>query len=583
MKVSAKLEAKQPGDTSVSFEYFCPKTSQGVQNLYDRMDRMNRLNPSFIDITWNAGGAASAGVTEELVATAQNTIGLDTCMHLTCSGMSRQVIDAALKNAWDSGCRTILALRGDPPRVGPDQTPPPTDFHYAKDLIAYIREKYGDGFDIGVAAYPEGHPEESDVQKLIGFLKEKVDYGATFVITQMCYDADLFVNWVADCRAAGINVPIIPGIMPISGWASFWRRAKWCQVNVPAKFKEELEPYCNDDAAVREIGTSLIAEFCRKMIDNGITHLHFYTMNLEKSTAMILERLGLLKEIPRFRNEPLPWTSSELPERFAENVRPIFWSNRKQSYIDRTSDWDEFPNGRWGDSRSPAFGELERYGEVLYLNSENATKIWGSPKNADDLAKLIIGYIKGEVTSLPWSDEPVAPEIRAIRDELVNLNSHGYLTINSQPAVNGARSTHPWHGWGPANGYVYQKAYLELLIPPEKWEVLKPVLEKNDRVTYHAIKASSGELFTNAQEGDVNAVTWGIFPGKEVVQPTIVELASFLAWKDEAFRLADEWSKCYSKMSPTYDFLKSVAEDWYLVNIVYHDYLDRNGVFRIFP
>lgn len=583
MKVSAKIEAKRPDEASVSFEYFCPKTSQGVQNLYDRMDRMNRLGPLFVDITWNAGGAASAGVTEELVSTAQNAIGVDTCMHLTCAGMSRQVIDAALKNAWDAGCRTILALRGDTPRIASDQTPPPSDFVYARDLITYIREKYGDGFDIGVAAYPEGHPEETDSQTLIEILKEKIDCGATFVITQMCYDADLFLDWVAACRAAGITVPIIPGIMPISGWASFWRRAKWCQVRIPPQFKDQLEPHCSDDAAVREVGSKLVADFCRKMIDNGVTHLHFYTMNLEKSTTMILEKLGLLKELPHLKNEPLPWTSSQLPERFAESVRPIFWANRKQSYIDRTSDWDEFPNGRWGDSRSPAFGELERYGEILYLDSDKAVNIWGSPKNASDLANLIIRYVKEEVSCLPWSDEPVSPEIRAICDELIDLNLRGYLTINSQPAVNGCRSTHPWHGWGPANGYVYQKAYLELLIPPETWMRLKPSLEKNDRVTYIATNASSGEVFTNAQESDVNAVTWGIFPGKEVVQPTIVELASFLAWKDEAFRLADEWSKCYSKMSPTYDFLKTVAEQWYLVNIVYHDYQDKNGVFRIFP
>lgn len=582
MKISHKLEAahKASSDPTFSFEFFVPKTSQGVQNLYDRMDRMYQLGPQFIDITWNAGGRLS-NLTNEMVATAQSAIGLETCMHLTCTGMPKQLVENALQSAFDGGCQNILALRGDPPVESEKWEAVDGGFRYAKDLVKHITAKYGDYFDIGVAAYPEGTPEEPDVDLLIDHLKEKVDAGGTFIVTQMFYDTDNFLKWVDKCRAKGITVPIIPGIMPISTYASFMRRANWCQIQIPQDFLDKLEPVKDDDMRVRELGTQLVADMCQQMLDSGkIKHLHFYTMNLEKATVMVLERLNLP---PQEAVAPLPWRPSLALGRQEESVRPIFWKNRKQSYVARTQDWDEFPNGRWGDSRSPAFGELETYGVLLRHSPQKVLDLWGEPKNVDDLKTLLVSYLQGKLSSLPWSDTPISGEIDTIKPQLLELNNRGILTINSQPAVNGAKSTHPVHGWGPKNGYVYQKAYLELLVPPETAEKLVEKIEKEadkSQITYYAVN-KTGNLRTNAPGGP-NAVTWGIYPGKEVIQPTIVEKISFLAWKEEAFRLGSEWARCYPQDSAPREFLDSIFNNWYLVNIVHNDFHDQTGIFDLF-
>lgn len=583
MKISQKLQKSQQSNPTFSFEFFVPKTSQGVQNLYDRMDRMYDLGPQFIDVTWNAGGRLS-NLTCEMVNTAQSSLGLETCMHLTCTGMPLEVVKSALKDAHEAGCQNILALRGDAPRT--DDGEQVTEFQYAKDLIKYIRQEYGDYFDIGVAAYPEGHPEETDIELLIKYLKEKVDAGATFVITQMFYDADNFLNWVRKCRSAGITVPIIPGIMPISTYAAFERRATWCDIQVPNAMRKALEPISNDDMLVRETGARLVAEMCQKMLDSGlVSHLHFYTMNLEKATVMVLERLKLIsldrnEQRKKALSQRFPWRQSLAPGRKEESVRPIFWKNKKYSYVSRTQDWDEFPNGRWGDSRSPAFGELDNYGVLLRHSPKKALELWGAPETPQDLANLFTQYISGKVAALPWSDMPISAEVGPIRDQLIQLNQNGILTINCQPAINGLPSSDSIHGWGPGNGYVYQKAYLEVLVPRERATELLAKLEHNKWLSYFSVDKQGNLEMSPGNDGtSPNAVTWGVFPGREIVQPTIVEKIAFLAWKDEAFRLADEWANCYDKASPSYKLLHDVAESWVLINIVHNDFTNASGLF----
>jgi len=207
-------------------------------------------------------------------------------------------------------------------------------------------------------------------------------------------------------------------------------------------------------------------------------------------------------------------------------VRPIFWKHRNKSYVARTQDWDEFPNGRWGDARSPAYGELDIYGIGLSCSNEDARAWWGLPTTVDDICHLFIHYILGEVKSLPWSDSPISAEISSIRNNLVELNRRGFLTVNSQPAVNGEKSAHPVHGWGPKNGYVYQKAYLECFCHPKILDQLLGRIEKDPNITFHAVN-KHGDLRTNTYSDGPNAVTWGVYPGKEIIQPTIVETVSF--------------------------------------------------------
>ncbi|KAK5107351.1 hypothetical protein LTR62_001367 [Meristemomyces frigidus] len=588
MHITKKLaSAHAENRPTYSFEYFPPKTAQGVQNLYDRMDRMHGFGPAFVDITWGAGGRMS-NLTCEMVKVAQSAYGLETCMHLTCTDMAVSKIDSALEEAYKAGCTNILALRGDPPREKEKwEQGDGVAFRYARDLIKYIKKKYGSHFDIGIAGYPEGCDEETDADAHIPYLKEKVDAGGTFIVTQMCYDADIFISWVKQCRAAGIpeSVPIIPGIMPIQTYDSFVRRASWTQCKIPPDWLEKLEPVKADDARVRQVGKDLITDFCRRLLDSGATmHLHFYTMNLAASTQMVLEELQMTPASDSHNPDlkPLPWRQSLGLNRRDENVRPIFWRNRKQSYVARTQDWDEFPNGRWGDSRSPAFGSLDAYGIGLKGTNEANRKLWGSPSNVQEIADLFVGYMQGKVQSLPWSESPISGEADVLRNDLIDLNSRGLLTINSQPAVDGAKSTHATYGWGPKNGYVYQKAYLEILVHPSLLPTLMGRMKDKPEMTYYAVN-NSGELQTNVPgSSGPNAVTWGVFPGKEIVQPTIVETVSFLAWRDEFYHLGQEWSKCYDDGSESRRLIREITESWYLVNIVDNDFRSQRGIFPLF-
>jgi methylenetetrahydrofolate reductase (NADPH) len=487
-------------------------------------------------------------------------------MHLTCTDMGKDAVNSALKNAYSAGCTNILALRGDPPREKEKWEATEGGFLYAKELVTHIRQTYGNHFDIGVAGYPEGCDDQDDPELLLDHLKEKVDAGATFIVTQMFYDVDNFVNWVSKVRAKGITIPIVPGIMPINTYASFLRRCNHMNATIPPKWATALEQVKNDDAAVRSIGTGLVAEMCRKILASGIHHLHFYTMNLAQATRMVLDELNLTPSDQRPLKQALPWRQSLGLGRREEDVRPIFWKNRNKSYVARTQDWDEFPNGRWGDSRSPAFGELDTYGISLKGTNEQNRKLWGEPISIKDIADIFVKYLEKGVDSLPWSEAPITSEADAIKEDLIRLNKRGFLTINSQPAIDGVKSSDPVYGWGPNNGYVYQKAYLELLVSPKLIDELIARIEQNPDLTYYAVK-KVGNVRTNAPGDGPNAVTWGVFPGKEIVQPTIVETISFLAWKDEAFRLGMDWAHCYSSLSPSRQLIENIMETWHLVNI----------------
>jgi methylenetetrahydrofolate reductase (NADPH) len=344
---------------------------------------------------------------------------------------------------------------------------------------------------------------------------------------------------------------------------------------------DQLEPYKNDDEKVREIGTRLVADLCRGILeaDLGIRGLHFYTMNLEKATRMLLEELKLVPHVQTIK--PLPWRQSLTPTRRTETIRPIFWSNRTKSYLSRTENWDEYPNGRFGDSRSPAYGELDGYGIAIKYTQEEAHKLWGFPETMAEVTSLFSRFCKGNLAGLPWSDQSPSAEMKVIGKQLAELNDLGYLTINSQPAVNGARSDDKTFGWGPPNGYVYQKAYLEFFVSPDMLHSLLARFSRNPNLTYYAIN-KHGDLLTNNNSEGPNAVTWGVFPGKEILQPTIVEAVSFMAWKDEAFELGLQWSRLYPSNSPSHTLISNMMETYFLVNVVNNDFHDINAIFAPF-
>ena len=189
-----------------------------------------------------------------------------------------------------------------------DWEPVEGGFTYGVDLVRHIRREYGDYFDIAVAGFPQHQllpPEERDLE--MKYLKEKIDAGVNFIFTQMFYDVELFLDWIKAVRAAGITIPIVPGVAPIQTWNGFQRATSLAKTVIPRSFLDALEPYKNDDEKVRAIGTKLVADMCRKILDSGlgIRGLHFYTMNLERGTKMLLEELNLVPRVETIK--PLPW------------------------------------------------------------------------------------------------------------------------------------------------------------------------------------------------------------------------------------------------------------------------------------
>tara|TARA_B100000315_G_scaffold260911_1_gene327223 strand:- start:3857 stop:5617 length:1761 start_codon:yes stop_codon:yes gene_type:complete len=585
MKISDKIaEYREQGKPFYSFEFFPPKTELGLKNLYDRIDRMVSLNPAFIDITWGAGGS-TADLTMEISKTIQKYFGVDVMMHLTCTNMPETSITEVLDEAKDSGLSNILALRGDPPGGEENWTEQNDGFSYGKDLVSYIRSKHGNHFFLGVAGYPEGHQEHNDVAIGINHLKEKVDAGSDMIITQLFYNEDLFLKFRDKCVGAGITVPIVPGIMPIHNYSRFLKFTRFCNVNVPTSIYDQLEPIKNDDASVIEYGIDQATQMCEMLLKEGVSGLHFYTLNLESSILAVINNLGL--SITKKPQRKLPWRQSTMDDRKAsEDVRPIYWSNRPVSYLARTQNWDDFPNGRWGDISSPTFGELNQYhairaGAQSKKNKVRRKKVWGEPQNMKEIINTFVSFCEGKINLLPWCEMPLALESEQISDDLIVLNKNGYLTINSQPKVNGAPSDDAGVGWGGENGRVYQKAYLEFFTTKEKLSSLEKKIDLKSNFTFQAVN-SKGDYRTNLDGQETMAVTWGVFPGTEIVQPTVIDSRSFQIWKDEAFELwLTDWASIYENDSISYKLIKEIHNSYYLVNIVDNDYVDGN-IFKIF-
>ncbi|XP_009579458.1 PREDICTED: methylenetetrahydrofolate reductase [Fulmarus glacialis] len=586
-RLREKMRRRQDsGDKWFSLEFFPPRTANAAVNLISRFDHMGAGGPLFIDVTWHpAGDPGSDKETSSMIIanTAVNYCGLETILHMTCCNQTKDDITGHLQKAKRLGLKNIMALRGDP--IGEEWEEEVDGFNYAVDLVKHIRNEFDDYFDICVAGYPKGHPDAESYEADLRHLKEKVCAGADFIITQ------LFFRFMKDCKAIGITCPIIPGIFPIQGYHSLRQLVKLSKLEVPQEIKDVIEPIKDNDAAIRNYGVELAVSMCRELLDSGMVHgLHFYTLNREVATTEVLKRLGIWKEDPR---RPLPWAVSAHPKRRVEDVRPIFWASRPKSYIYRTQEWDDFPNGRWGNSSSPAFGELKDY-YLFYLKSksprEELLKMWGEELTGEEsVFEVFTCYITGEpnknghkVTCMPWNDDPLATETNLLKEQLEKVNRRGILTINSQPNINGKPSTDPIVGWGPSGGYVFQKAYLEFFTSSEIVTALLKVLKKYElRVNYHIVNVK-GQNITNAPDLQPNAVTWGIFPGREIIQPTVVDPVSFLSWKDEAFALwIEQWAKLYEEESPSRMIIQYIHDNYYLVNLVDNDFPLENCLWQV--
>lgn len=277
-----------------SFEFFPPKTDAGVENLYLRMDRMTALQPIFIDVTWGAGGCTKE-LTMAICEYTQTYFGVDVLMHLTCTGLKVDELKAILSAAKEAGIKNILALRGDPPKGSLSWEPIPGGCANAIDLVRLIRREHCDYFCIGAAGFPEGHPhsKSQDLDRDVAHLKDKVDGGVDFILTQFFYEPAVFLSFRDKCIAAGITVPIIPGMMPIQSYSSFQKMTSFCKTKVPEHIWADLAPVREDDEAAKLYGVKLCTEMCRVLVEAGVKGFHFYTLNLEKSVTMVLAELGV--------------------------------------------------------------------------------------------------------------------------------------------------------------------------------------------------------------------------------------------------------------------------------------------------
>lgn len=282
------MQSQKQFTPTFSFELFPPKTEDGVRNLRATVKQLAQLKPKFFSVTFGAGGS-TRDRTFETVRDIQSEQGIEAAPHLSCIGSTRQSIREILHAYRQLGVRHIVALRGDLPSGMVD----PGEFHYANELVEFIRAETGDHFFIEVACYPEFHPQTRDAEAEITNLKRKVDAGADSVLTQYFYNADAYFRLVDECDAAGMNVPIVPGIMPITNYKQLARFSDTCGAELPRWIRKRLETYGDDLDAIRAFGLDVTTDLCDRLLQAGAPGLHFYSLNRAGPTSTIWERLGL--------------------------------------------------------------------------------------------------------------------------------------------------------------------------------------------------------------------------------------------------------------------------------------------------
>merc|ERR1719159_699992 len=525
----------------------------------------------WIDVTWGAGGS-TANTTLSLCETAMDVTGLDVLMHLTCTNVTVDETRKVLQRCKEKGLCNILALRGDPPANAAEWTATEGGFSHAVDLVRFIRKEFGDYFCIGIAAYPEGHIDAQSFDKDLQYYKEKVEAGADFAVTQLFYDTNLYFEFLKKSHAIGVpkSFDVFPGIMPIQSYPGFRRMTGLCKTFVPKAIDEALELVKDNENAVKEYGIELAVQMCRELTAGGVPGLHLYTLNLEKSANAICEKLGLVDETSKQKDYPFNRSTGT---RGVESTRPIFWAQRAKSYVERTQGWNEFPDGRFGQRHAEAFKS-----PLPTKPTEDVAKKLADEWNFADeagLGELFVKFLTpgAAVTQLPWCGEKPGLEMVGIRAQLTSMCRSGMLTINSQARVNGALSTDLVYGWGPAGGVIYQKAYVEFFCSPTKLHALKEHFSKKKDVEWMAISKNGDSQTSLITSGPVTAVTWGVFPGREIQQPTVVDAASFRAWKDEAFALWDMFQEVNAENESMKRVVSNIADTWYLVNVVDNNFL----------
>lgn len=314
-----------------------------------------------------------------------------------------------------------------------------------------------------------------------------------------------------------------------------------CKSLVPDEVQDALRPIQTDDTLVKDFGVDFAQETIRRLraAEPSITGFNLCTLNLEKSVRRILDGLDW---VPRAASMYSSSTTGDTPQKGplpkAAEAPPAASSSNLGPRLDAPATWDDFPNGRFGDARSPAYGDLDGWGVSLKITPAEALHHWGRPTTNADVSQVFARYIRGDIPAIAWSDEPLRLESSVILNDLTRLNvDRGWWTVGSQPAVDGAPSSDPTYGFGPKGGYIYQKSFVEFFCPQSEIDALARRAEETNKaadarkVTFYAGGRLAEEFRTNMAPGEVNAVTWAAFPGQDLVTTTLIEEMSFKAWK----------------------------------------------------
>jgi methylenetetrahydrofolate reductase (NADPH) len=294
VRVSEIIATRRP---SFSFEFFPPKDDAGVEALIDTMRQLRSLEPSFVSVTYGAGGSTRARTTD-LVVRLREEVGIEAMAHFSCVGSTRDELREQLQRMRDAGVESVLALRGDAPHDADGFETTPDGLANASDLVALLADEFD--FGVGAACHPEKHPEAPDADTDLTYLRRKVQAGADFLITQLFFDNAVFFDFVARARAVGITVPIVPGVLPITNIAQLQRITTMCGATLPGRLLAQLEHRRDDPQAVSDLGVAYATLQCAELLAAGVPGIHFYTLNRSPATRAILSALRLLQ----------PWTSA---------------------------------------------------------------------------------------------------------------------------------------------------------------------------------------------------------------------------------------------------------------------------------
>jgi len=281
------MESQKKFVPTFSFELFPPQTPQGVEKLRQTRQQLAQLKPKFFSVTFGAGGSTRERTLETVLEI--HAEGHMVAPHLSCIGSTRENIRAILEKYQEAGINQIVALRGDLPS-GMAQA---GEFRYANELVAFIRQEFGKNFHIDVAAYPEYHPQAQSAPSDLDNFVRKVKAGADAAITQYFYNADAYFHFVDSCETAGLDIPIVPGIMPINKFSQLVRFSDACGAEVPRWIRKKLEAYGDDSASIHAFGLDVVTALCERLLNAGAPGLHFYTLNSAILTTTIWQRLGI--------------------------------------------------------------------------------------------------------------------------------------------------------------------------------------------------------------------------------------------------------------------------------------------------